>query len=194
MNSADQEKMGPEKGEGWQYSTDRKGLKRWPSVSPTGMKAQEGPSSTQELGPCRVRGHSMSQGCCQGQAPPCCDGCGGRGPVPRISHPTWSSVSAATCTVPPVGGEGRCGWGLEGSNGASPGWLSGLCALGTSCEGRPSTMGFPHSWLPEVFAIASVPNYPMDNRFWTNENKYLKLKFSFMIQKALPNSTEPQGQ
>lgn len=59
------------------------------------------------------------------------------------------------------------------------------------------TARYSKAWLTQnscgLLINTVPPNYSMENRFWTNKNKCLKLKFSLMVQKALQNSTEPWG-
>lgn len=63
--------------------------------------------------------------------------------------------------------------------------LTSLLTARHSKACHPSTAGSADELSPV--------NYSLDNRFWTNKNKCPKLRFSFIVQKALQNSTEPQG-
>ncbi|EGW10784.1 hypothetical protein I79_010601 [Cricetulus griseus] len=63
--------------------------------------------------------------------------------------------------------------------------LTSLLTARHSKACHPSTAGSADELSPA--------NYSLDNRFWTNKNKCPKLRFSFMVQKALQNSTEPRG-
>ena len=114
-----------------------------------------------------------------------------RGPLTR-----WGGGEGSTGADTTGGGGGLCPRSSQrttGSHGDAQLWRGPppWAYLSPDCQIQQSLAYPENSW---GLLINSVPsNYSMDNRFWTNRKKCLKLNFSSMIQKALQNSGGPQG-